>query len=131
VEYDFYLESLKSIVRKGKSGAEEIQTMMDNFRANPPKSINGSEVTFVKDYQIQQSKNIKTGEISPIELPKSNVIQLFTEDGSKITMRPSGTEPKIKFYFGVKEELNNSEDYFNVKSKLEDKIKAIIEDLQI
>ncbi len=129
MEFGFYLESLKSVVRKGKAGADEIKQMMDNYRLNPPKSINGSKVVCVKDYQLQQSKNISTGDTEVIELPKSNVIQLFTEDGSKITMRPSGTEPKIKFYFGVKGELNKAEDYFKVKDSLSMKIEGIIKDL--
>jgi len=129
VEYDFYLESLKSIVRKGKSGAEEIQAMMDNFRSNPPKSINGSDVIAINDYLTQTSKRIKADIETPIDLPKSNVLQLFTEDGSKITMRPSGTEPKIKFYFGVKDSLDKVENFDAKKKELQAKLDAIAEDL--
>jgi len=129
VQYDFYLESLKSIVRKGKSGAEEIQAMMDNFRNNPPKSINGSDIIAVNDYLKQTSKRIKAEIETPIDLPKSNVLQFFTEDGSKITMRPSGTEPKIKFYFGVKDSLDKVENFEAKKTELQAKLDAIAKDL--
>ena len=128
-EFGFYLESLKSVTKKGKAGADEIQQMMVNYRQNTPVMINNSKVVCIKDYEMQVSKNLISGETKAIDLPKSNVIQLFTEDGSKITMRPSGTEPKIKFYFGVKGELNNTEDYFKVKDNLEQQIKNIIADL--
>jgi phosphoglucomutase len=131
VEYDFYLESLKSIVRKGKSGAEEIQAMMDNFRANPPKSINGSDIIAINDYLLQISKRVKADIETPIDLPKSNVLQFFTEDGSKITMRPSGTEPKIKFYFGVKDSLDKVENFETKKAELQAKLDAIAADLGI
>ena len=131
VEYDFYLESLKSIVRKGKSGAEEIQTMMDNFRNNPPKSINGSKIATIKDYLLQTSTDINSNTTESIDLPKSNVLQFFTEDGSKITMRPSGTEPKIKFYFGVKGSLDKVEDFEVKKKELQAKLDAIAKDLGI
>jgi phosphoglucomutase len=129
VEYGFYYETLKSIVRKGKAGAEEIQAMMDNYRTNPPTEINGSLVCDIKDYQLQLHKNLKEGTENTIDLPKSNVIQFFTEDGSKITMRPSGTEPKIKFYFGVKEDLAKAEDFEAVEAELKNKIEAIVKDL--
>ncbi len=128
-EFGFYLESLKSVTKKGKAGADEIQQMMVNYRQNTPVMINNSKVVCIKDYEMQVSKNLISGETKAIDLPKSNVIQLFTEDGSKITMRPSGTEPKIKFYFGVKGGLNNTEDYFKVKDNLEQQIKNIIADL--
>jgi len=131
VEYDFYLESLKSIVRKGKSGAEEIQAMMDNFRANPPKSINGSDIIAINDYLLQTTKRVKADIETPIDLPKSNVLQFFTEDGSKITMRPSGTEPKIKFYFGVKDSLDKVENFESKKAELQRKLDAIAKDLGI
>ncbi len=131
VEYDFYLEALKSIVRKGKLGAEEIQAMMDNFRANPPKSINGSEVVAINDYLLQTAKLVVAGIETKIDLPKSNVLQFFTEDGSKITMRPSGTEPKIKFYFGVKDSLDKVENFEAKKAALQAKLDAIAADLGI
>ena len=130
-EYGYYKEKLVSVVRKGKSGAEEIQQMMNDFRANPPKSLAGSEIVMIKDYQSSVSKNIITGENLVINLPKSNVLQFFTKDGSKVSVRPSGTEPKIKFYFGVKGELNNKEDFDKVGNELESKIEEIVKDLKL
>ncbi len=130
-EFGFYKEKLVSVVRKGKSGAEEIQQMMADFRVNPPQSLAGSEVVNIKDYQSSISKNIKTGEETPIDLPKSNVLQFFTEDGSKVSVRPSGTEPKIKFYFGVKSKLKNKEDFGKVGLELENKMEAIVKDLKL
>ncbi len=130
LEFGFYKESLISIVRKGKSGAEEIQQMMDNFRNNPPEKINNSKVITIKDYQ--SSVAIKPGgEKEIIDLPKSNVLQFFTEDGSKISVRPSGTEPKIKFYFGVKGKLTDKSEFESVNQKLENKIKNIQKELGI
>jgi phosphoglucomutase len=129
MEFGFYKENLISVVKKGKSGAEEIQQMMVDFRSNPPKNLAGSKVVVLKDYQTSVSKNLLTGEETVIDLPKSNVLQFFTEDGSKVSIRPSGTEPKIKFYFGVKGELNNKEDYDKVNADLDKKIKNIIKDL--
>lgn len=129
VEFGFYYESLISITKKGKSGAEEIQAMMKGFRENPPTVLNGSKVVEVKDYQAQAITNLITGEKTAIDLPKSNVLQFITEDGSKISARPSGTEPKIKFYFGVKAELDKAENYDKVKAELEDKISKITKDL--
>jgi len=126
MEFGFYLESLKSVVRKGKAGADEIAQMMVDFRNNPPKEINNSKVICIKYYDKQISHNINDGKETAIDLPKSNVIQFFTEDGSKITVRPSGTEPKIKFYFGVKAELNKKEDYYKVRKELRSKLDAII-----
>jgi phosphoglucomutase len=131
VNYDFYLESLKSLVRKGKSGAEEIAAIMDNYRKNPPASINGSEVIVINDYQTQISKRVKSDMEFPIDLPKSNVLQFFMEDGSKVTMRPSGTEPKIKFYFGVKGTLESTAQFETRKKELQEQIDAIIKDLDI
>jgi len=129
LEFGLYKEHLISVVKKGKSGSEEIQAMMDNFRSNPPASINNSKVLMIKDYQSSVAKNLADGHEETIDLPKSNVLQFFTEDGSKISVRPSGTEPKIKFYFGVKDELNSRSDYEVVLTRLDQKIKGIIEDL--
>ncbi len=131
IEYGFYKESLISVTKKGKAGAEEIQKMMENFRANPPESINKSKVILVKDYQTSKETDLTTKKETKIDLPKSNVLQYFTADGSKISMRPSGTEPKIKFYFGVKDELKTKEDYDAVNKKLDEKIEAIIKDLKL
>ncbi len=131
LEYGFYLEDLLSVVKKGKEGAEEIQKMMENFRSTPPKTINGSEVVKIADYLSQEEKDIKSGTVSKIDLPKSNVLQFLTADGSKISVRPSGTEPKIKFYFGVKEDLKSLDDFDQVKSLLVEKIQNIKKDLGI
>jgi len=131
LEFGLYKESLVSIVRKGKSGSEEIQAMMDKFRQHPPESINNSKIVQIKDYLTSENKILETGEISAIDLPKSNVLQFFLEDGSKISMRPSGTEPKIKFYFGVKEELKSREEFMMVDTKLKTRIEDIIESLGI
>ena len=131
LEFGYYKESLISVVRKGKSGSEEIKKMMNDYRNNPPKSINGSAVVMIKDYLNLQSKDLRSGEEGKINLPKSNVLQFFLEDDSKISIRPSGTEPKIKFYFGVKEFLNSRAEYEFVNDKSERKIKDIIKDLDL
>lgn len=128
-EYGFYKEHLISITKKGKAGAEEIQEMMDTYRNNPPKQINGQDVVCIKDYQSSESIDLKSGEKTTIELPTSNVLQFFTADGSKITARPSGTEPKIKFYFSVKAQLENKADYEKIDAVLKAKIDSIISDL--
>jgi len=129
--YGLYKESLLSVTKKGKDGAEEIQKMMDNFRQSPPKQINGSEVIMILDYQLRKSFDTVKGLESTIKLPKSNVLQFITKDGTKISVRPSGTEPKIKFYFGVKEKLANSNDFEKVNQLLDMKIKNIITDLKL
>ncbi|MDC0584501.1 phospho-sugar mutase [Bacteroidales bacterium] len=131
LDYGFYKESLISVVRKGKSGAEEIAQMMSEFRSNPPKSLNGSEVVMIKDYQSQESLDIVSKEKSAIDLPKSNVLQFFTADGSKVSVRPSGTEPKIKFYFSVKGDIDKAENFDKVDAVLGAKIDAIIEELKL
>ncbi len=128
-EFGFYYESLLSVTKKGKSGAEEIKQMMEKFRENPPKTINNSEIILIKDYLLQQQYGISTNEIIPIDLPKSDVLQFFTKDGSKITVRPSGTEPKIKFYFGIKTELADSSLYEEAEQKCRQKIDDIKADL--
>ncbi len=124
-EYGFYKEGLLSVVRKGKSGAEEIQQMMKDYRANPPKEINGSKVVCLRDIKTLESKNMETGQVEKIDLPSSNVLQFFTADGNKVTVRPSGTEPKIKFYFGVKGELKSKEDFDATNAALDNKIEDI------
>lgn len=131
MEFGVYKEHLISVVRKGKQGAEEIQQMMQNFRNNPPAYINKSKVVEVIDYLNEESIKIVTNRNRGISIPKSNVIQFFTEDGSKISVRPSGTEPKIKFYFGVKDTLKDIDEY-EVKDKLlREKIDNIIKDLKL
>ncbi len=129
VEFGFYKEKLVSIVRKGKAGAEEIQKIMDDFRAHPPKALGGSDVVRIKDYLSSTDHDLVSGAISPIDLPKSNVLQFFTENGSKVSVRPSGTEPKIKFYFGIKAPLERKEDFDQVNRALEEKIDGIIREL--
>ena len=120
-----YQEDLISIVKPGISGAEEIKQMMKDWRANPPKSFDGSPVLVLNDYQTQESKNLKTGEITPIDINASNVLIFYTEDGSKIAARPSGTEPKIKFYFSVHTELDHVDDYPAALEKLKAKIERL------
>ncbi len=131
VKYGFYRESLVSVVRKGKEGAEEIQKMMIDFRENPPKELAGSEVLTVLDYKSLQELNVRSGVRTPIEQDSSNVLQWITADGSIISVRPSGTEPKIKFYFGVKEPLPSVEQYDEVLAKLDEKIETIKRDLKL
>ena len=130
-EFGFYLESLISITRKGKSGAEEIEAMMKNMRANPPKTIHGSPVIKVYDYQSSEVTDLVSGATAKLDFPKSNVLQYRTEDGTKISARPSGTEPKIKFYFSVKEQLEKAEDYDKVRESLTRKIDSIIDELSL
>ena len=129
VQYGFYKESLLSITKQGKDGQEAIRQMMTDLRANPPKSIQGSLVVEVRDYQEQVTHDLKTGTTLPIELPKSNVLQFLTEDGTIVSARPSGTEPKIKFYFGVRGDLCCVEKYDEVDRQLTEKIEAIKREL--
>ena len=131
VEFDFYWERLISVVKKGKAGAEEIQQMMADYRSNPPKQINGSDIVMIKDYQASVCKDVKKGTESVIDLPKSNVLQFFTEDGSKVSVRPSGTEPKIKYYFGVKAPLAKVEDFDAVHQSLDDRVEGIISSMEL
>lgn len=131
VKYGFYKEALVNLVKKGKSGAEEIQQMMVDYRTNPPVEIGGSKVVTIKDFEAQIEMNLATGTKKAIDLPKSNVLQFFTADGSKISVRPSGTEPKIKFYIGAKAKLCCVEEYAKVEADMEHKIKAICTDLGV
>ena len=105
--------------------------MMENFRKNPPKTLGGSDVTFIHDYQFQKTIHLKTGTSEPILLPISNVLQFITDDGSKISVRPSGTEPKIKFYFGVKEKMASKTDFETINQKSNNKLEAIINELKL
>ncbi|MEX0720644.1 MAG: phospho-sugar mutase [Balneolaceae bacterium] len=130
VEYGLFREKLVSITKKGKSGAEEIQQMMKNFRENTPKRLGGSRVITVKDYQNSEEKDVTTGKAKSIDLPASNVLQFITEDGGIISARPSGTEPKIKFYCSVNTNLMSVEDYDQVSVTLDRKMDAMIENLQ-
>ena len=124
-EYGFYKEGLLSVVRKGKSGAEEIQQMMKDYRSNPPQTIDGSKVIRINDYQTHESLDVVSGKKTMLDLPKSNVLQFFCENGNKITVRPSGTEPKIKFYFGVKESLASIADFDKTNAMLDARIESI------
>lgn len=131
VEYHFYKERLISVVRKGKKGEEEIKQMMESYRLTPPAEINGSKVMVIHDYLLQQSHDKVIDKVTKLTLPKSDVLQFITGDGSKISVRPSGTEPKIKFYFSVKGDLQNKMDYEKVNSELEKQIDNIIRDMQL
>jgi phosphoglucomutase len=131
VQFGYYKEGLISITKKGMRGAEEIAEMMQGYRQNPPAAINGSAVVQLLDYQTQVGKNLQTGNVWDIELPKSNVLQFILEDGSKISARPSGTEPKIKFYFSVKTTLESAAKFDETEKQLDDKIKAIISDMKL
>lgn len=131
VQYGFSHETTVNVVKPGKTGAEEIQAMMNNFRSNPPKEIGGSKVTLVKDYKTLKATE-DNGNISEIDMPESsNVIQYFTEDGTKISVRPSGTEPKIKFYMEIKGHLCCSENYDKVEAEAVNKVKAVRKSLGI
>ncbi|MCZ6521143.1 MAG: phospho-sugar mutase [Bacteroidetes bacterium] len=129
VEFGFYKEKLISLVKKGISGAEEIQNIMKDLRANPPSVINSSKLVKLIDYQTKVEKNLITGKEKPVQLPESNVLQFFTEDGSKISARPSGTEPKIKFYFSVNKPLDSPQNFDQVNAELDQKIELIITDM--
>ncbi len=131
IQHGFYKEDLISITKKGMDGQQQIAAMMEAFRAQPLQTINGSAVVKLLDYELQQGKNPQTGETWPITLPKSNVLQFILEDGSIISARPSGTEPKIKFYFSIKEKLENAADFDKVNAQLDEKIKAIVKDMKL
>ncbi len=131
LQYGFYLESLISITKKGMNGQKEIAEMMENYRTNPPATINESKVVELLDYELQIGKNLVNGNTWIIDLPKSNVLQFITADGSKISARPSGTEPKIKFYFSVNTKLNSKADFDATYLLLENRISAIKFDMNL
>ncbi|MFD0962838.1 phospho-sugar mutase [Pseudofulvibacter geojedonensis] len=126
-----YKEHLVSLTKKGISGAEEIKQMMIDFRNNPPATINNSKVVLLEDYQSGTAKDLLNDKEWKLEIPKSNVLIYYTEDGSKIACRPSGTEPKIKFYMSVKDTLDDITDFEKVNSELDNKIAEISNDLKI
>ncbi len=130
-KYGFYKEKLVSVTKKGKSGAEEIKAMMERFRNNPPVTLGGSKVIALKDYEQRIETDITAGTKKPLDLPVSDVLQFVTEDGSIISARPSGTEPKIKFYCSVKGTLPGKDNYKEVSEKLEEKVTAIMSDLGV
>jgi phosphoglucomutase len=131
VKYGYYKEQLISITKKGMNGQKEIAEMMDNYRNNPPQTINGSPVVQLLDYDLRKGKNLQTGEEWDIKLPPSNVLQFILADGSKISARPSGTEPKIKFYFSVNTTLKSAADFDSVQvhGELDKRIQGIIQDM--
>jgi len=131
IRYGFYKEGLISITKKGMDGQQQIADMMAAYRKNPPRAIAGSDVVMLLDYETRKGKNLLTNTEWEIKLPKSNVLQFILADGSKISARPSGTEPKIKFYFSVHEKLPNIESFKQVENKLEEKINMIISDLKL
>lgn len=130
VEYGVYREELVSLTKKGKTGAEEIKAMMEKFRNNPPAELGGSKVTTLKDYELRTESDLTNGTSKPLELPKSDVLQFITADGSIISARPSGTEPKIKFYCSVNAPLADKAQYKEVDGQLSDKIAKLMADLQ-
>jgi phosphoglucomutase len=131
IQYGFYYETLISITKKGMNGQQEIAKMMEGYRQAPPLKINNAAVVTLLDYEKQMGKNLITGENWKIDLPKSNVLQFITEDGSKISARPSGTEPKIKFYFSVHTTLADKASFDEKHQNLQDKIKGIIASMQL
>ena len=131
VEYGLYREHLVSITKKGMDGQQQIAAMMEGYRNNPLKKINGSDVVKLLDYELQKGINPQTNEEWKITLPKSNVLQFILADGSTISARPSGTEPKIKFYFSVNTKIENASEFEKANEQLDQKIKAIIKDLKL
>ncbi|WP_289644703.1 phospho-sugar mutase [Maribacter aestuarii] len=131
VDYGFYKEHLVSITKKGISGAEEIKQMLKDFKDNPVKSVAGSKVKWIEDYNTSTAKNVLTGEEKTIDIPKSNVLIYETEDGTRIAARPSGTEPKVKFYISTNTKLDKAENYKAVAASLDAKIQSILSELKL
>ena len=131
VKYGFYKEHLISITKKGMEGLAEINQMMVSLRENPMKEINGQKVTRLEDYKSSIVRNILTGEEKTMGFPKADVLIYYTEDGSKICARPSGTEPKIKFYISVNTALDSVENFTKIEALLNDKIKNITTDMEL
>lgn len=130
-EHGFYKEKLVSLTKKGIEGAEEIKQMMTDARENPLKIVNGSKVLKIEDYDLSTSKNMVTGETTSIDIPKSNVIIYYTEDGSQVALRPSGTEPKIKFYVSVNSKLDSVDNFKAVEAELDTKAETILKDMNL
>ena len=131
VDNNFYKEHLIAIVKKGMDGAQQIAQMMMELRENPTTEIDGSKVTYIADYEASTKTNLLTGKVESIDVHKSNVLIYHTEDGTKVAARPSGTEPKIKFYFSVKAELNTIENAKTVEAELDTKIQRIIKEMKL
>jgi phosphoglucomutase len=130
-QYGYYQEDLISITKKGMNGQQEIAEMMESFRSNPPRELAGSPVVQLLDYQKQIATDLRSGATSVIQLPKSNVLQFITADGSKISARPSGTEPKIKFYFSVNTQLPSVDQFAEAQAAAREKIRRIIKDMKL
>ena len=131
VQYGFFRESLVSVVRKGKEGQEEIARMMSRYRNEPPRSLAGSPVVTIKDYLSGEATDTATGRKMPIDMERSNVLQFLTADSTVVSVRPSGTEPKIKFYFGVRAEIDDKGKFEEVGKALDEKITSIQTELQL
>lgn len=130
-QYGLYKEKLVSVTKTGKSGAEEIKAMMERFRNNPPVSLGGSKVALLKDYELRKETDLISGSTKALDFPKSDVLQFITEDDCIISARPSGTEPKIKFYCSVNAPLTNKSNYKEVDKELDEKVNAIMKDLEV
>ena len=131
IEYGLFREKLVNVVREGAEGAAEIKSMMEGYRTNPPASIAGSRVIRINDYLLQVSTDPATGIKTPLDLEKSNVIQFFLANGTKISVRPSGTEPKIKFYFSTSTTMKETSQFPGLWQELEDHIDAVIKDMNL
>ena len=131
VEFGFYKEKLISLTKKGMSGAEEIKQMLKDFKENPVESVQGSKVVWIEDYNTSIAKNVLTGEEKVIDLPKSNVLIYETEDGTRIAARPSGTEPKVKFYITTNTKLDKASEFKAVNSQLDAKMDGILTELNL
>ena len=130
-DFGFYRERLVAVKKEGKAGAEAIQAMMSGFRQNPPRQLGGSDIVTIKDYHTRESRDLVAGTTSPIDLPSSNVLQFFTEDGTIVSARPSGTEPKIKFYCSTKAGLAGPDEYTATERALDKKVDRILADLGV
>jgi phosphoglucomutase len=131
LEYGFYKETLISITKKGQSGAQEIKDMMEKYRNNPPKTLGGSPVIALKDYENRVETDLTTNSTKPIDLPKSDVLQFISADGTVVSARPSGTEPKIKFYCSVNTKLASKEAFAATEKTLDDKLAVVMKDLGV
>ncbi|HCM60637.1 MAG TPA: phosphoglucomutase [Bacteroidales bacterium] len=130
-EYGLFREKLVSVVRKGAEGAAEIKSLMEGYRSNPPGEIAGSRVVKISDYLVQESADLVTGKKTPLLLEKSNVLQFFLADGTKISVRPSGTEPKIKFYFSASTAMDDVSSFERLWKELDSRIDAVIKDMRL
>jgi phosphoglucomutase len=129
LQFGLHEEKLLSITKKGKEGLEEIKEMMKNYRNNPPKEIAGSKVVTIVDYFTKQQTDILNGISTPVNQHQSDVLQFFTQDGTVVSVRPSGTEPKIKYYFELRSDLKNKNEYKIILNRLNDKYQIILKEL--